>query len=247
MEQKKWYETTSASLHIVAMACMLCDHLWATVVPGNDWLTCLGRVAFPVFAFMIVEGYFHTGDLEKYVKRLLVAALLSEIPFNFMAAGTLFYPLHQNVLFSFLISIWLIWLNERAAARGGAARRALVGALTIGLAVVLGVVTFVDYYHAGILTVLLFYAFRGRKWWHKAGQFVGLWYINTQLLGGFGWGINILGQEVFLSRQSFALFALIPIWLYRGRQGHRSRVFRNVCYAFYPVHMVVLSLIALLS
>ena len=74
MGSSRRFETTSMSLHVIAMACMLCDHLWATVVPGNDWLTCVGRLAFPIFAFLIVEGYFHTGSLRRYVGRLLLCA-----------------------------------------------------------------------------------------------------------------------------------------------------------------------------
>ena len=69
MTEKTKFETTSFSLHIMAMLFMLCDHLWGTVVNGNDWLTCIGRLTFPIYAFMIVEGYFHTKDLKKYGKR----------------------------------------------------------------------------------------------------------------------------------------------------------------------------------
>lgn len=57
MKSRMCLETTSMSLHIIAMTCMLCDHLWGTIVPGNDWLTCVGRILFPIFAFLIVEGY----------------------------------------------------------------------------------------------------------------------------------------------------------------------------------------------
>lgn len=71
----------SFMLHILAMTLMLCDHLWATLLPGQEWLTCVGRLAFPIFAFMIAEGYAHTSNVKKYMGRLFVFALVSEIPF----------------------------------------------------------------------------------------------------------------------------------------------------------------------
>ena len=108
---------SSASLHILAMGFMLCDHLWAMLFPAEEWLTCVGRIAFPIFAFMIVEGYLHTHDLRRYLLRMFAGALLSEIPFNLMYGGSVFYPYHQNVLWTFLISLLLILLIEKSRAR----------------------------------------------------------------------------------------------------------------------------------
>ena len=246
VDKHRIIETTSASLHIIAMILMLCDHLWGTIVPGNDWLTCIGRISFPMFAFMIVEGYFHTSNLKKYVNRLLIFALISEIPFNLAMGSSIFYPIHQNVLWSFLISIGLIHWNEKAKKAGKNWKQVAVGCVTIILGYILGLLTMVDFYHAGILMVLVFYFFRQKKWWSYIGQVVCLSYINTELLGGYGYEIQLLGGIHFIQRQAFAMLALIPIWLYRGRQGYHSKLFKYICYGFYPVHLLVFGLIKML-
>lgn len=101
------FNLSVATLHILAMTLMLMDHLWATLLPAQEWLTCAGRVAFPIFAFMTVEGYFHTHSLKKYMLRLLAFALISEIPFDLMYGGTWLYPFHQNV-FLYVITVVLV-------------------------------------------------------------------------------------------------------------------------------------------
>lgn len=73
-------DLSTAALHILAMALMLMDHLWATLLPAQDWLTCAGRLAFPIFAFMTVEGYFHTRNLKRYVLRLLLLHCFRKCP-----------------------------------------------------------------------------------------------------------------------------------------------------------------------
>ena len=105
-------DLSAAALHIIAMALMLMDHLWATLLPAQDWLTCAGRLAFPIFAFMAVEGYFHTRNLKRYVLRLLLFALLSEVPFDLMYGGTWFYPVHQNVIWTLLLGLLGVHLME---------------------------------------------------------------------------------------------------------------------------------------
>lgn len=236
------FDLSAAALHGIAMACMLCDHLWATVVPGNDWLTCVGRLAYPIYAFLIVEGYFHTRDLKKYCLRLLAAALVSEVPFNLMYGGRVFYPVHQNVLWTFLLGLGLIAFVEWA--RGKSRWLGLLAAAaSVAAGGLLGLVLMVDYNAPGVLTVLVFYFFRGRKWWCLLGQLAGLWYLNVEVLGGIYYPVELFGLHFELVRQSLALLALAPIWLYRGRQGLASRAFRNFRYAFYPAHMLVLHLL----
>lgn len=240
---KNKFEMTSFGLHILAMVCMLCDHLWGTIVPGNDWLTCIGRVAFPIYAFLIVEGYFYTKDLKKYVKRLLLFAVLSEIPFNLAMGSRVFYPVHQNVLWSFLIAIGLICWNENVKRSKKLWQRILVFVLSVVVSYVLGLLTMVDFYHAGLLTVLVFYATRNLGWSKYLLQAVFLWYINVELLGGYSYEISMFGQTYFVVRQGFALLSLLPIWAYQGKQGPYNRGIKYLYYSFYPVHLLVLGIL----
>lgn len=236
----KNFELTAAVLHIIAMTLMLMDHLWATLLPAKEWLTCAGRVAFPIFAFMAVEGYFHTRSFKKYILRMLLFAVLSEIPFDLMYGGTWFYPVHQNVLWTFLLSLLGVWLMEQVRKKGKTWMYLLVCVLVVLAGLVLGTLCMVDYYGAGVLTVFVFYFLHGRKWWCFLGQLAALYWLNVELLGGLMYPVQLFGMEFELCQQGLALLALIPIWLYRGRQGYHSKSFQYLCYAFYPVHMLLL-------
>ena len=218
----KNFELTAAVLHIIAMTLMLMDHLWATLLPAREWLTCAGRVAFPIFAFMAVEGYFHTRSFKKYILRMLLFAVLSEIPFDLMYGGTWFYPVHQNVLWTFLLGLLGVWLMEQVRKKGKTWMYLLVCVLVVPAGLVLGTLCMVDYYGVGVLTVFVFYFLHGRKWWCLM------------------YPVQLFGMEFELCQQGLALLALIPIWLYRGRQGYHSKPFQYLCYAFYPVHMLLL-------
>lgn len=244
MEKRKFkFDISSAMLHIFAMTFMLLDHMWATVTPGNDWMTCLGRIAFPIFAFMIVEGYFHTHDFKKYLLRMLIFAIISEVPFDLMYGASAFYPYHQNVMWTFLISLGGIWCIEQLKKKQKLWLTILGSAGIVAVCTALGFATMVDYYGTGVLTVFVFYFFHERKWWCLLGQLACLYYLNVELLGGLCYPVTILGHDFEIVQQGIALASLIFIWLYRGRQGHHSKPFQYFCYAFYPLHILVLALI----
>ena len=229
------------TLKCTAMALMLCDHLWATVIPGNLWLTCLGRLAFPIFAFQVAEGFANTRSFRRYFGRMLLFALLSEIPFDLMYGGSLFYPFHQNVLFTFCLALLLLRLLERVRSRGTATY--LLAAAGLGfLGYWLGMLLMVDYYGYGVLTVLLFFLCRDIPlgW---LGQAVGLAVINVGMMGGLLFSVSLFGRTVELPQQGLAVLALLPIWLYNGQRGRDSRLIRLACYGFYPLHILALVLI----
>lgn len=106
------------ALHLKILACalMLCDHIWLALLNGEnwEWMTCVGRLAFPIFAFQIAEGFHYTKNFKKYLVRMFIFALISEIPFNLMNSGSVIYLEHQNVMFTFCLSLICMYLLEKA-------------------------------------------------------------------------------------------------------------------------------------
>lgn len=224
-------------LRLLAMVFMLLDHLWATLVPGNFWMTCVGRLAFPIFAFQISEGFFHSSDRRRYARRLLLFALLSEIPFDLMYGSTVFYPFHQNVMFTLLLGLLTVSAIDRAR-RQRTVRSALRAAGALLLALLLAAAGMTDYGWRGVLTVVAFYALR---------DFPGAWLAQVAAMVL----LNVVGVQGLLlplpgwdfPYQGLAVLALLPIWLYNGRRGGGGPVLQYGFYAFYPVHMLVLYLL----
>lgn len=249
----KGLDVSSCFLHIFAMICMLCDHTWSTLLPNWEWLTCIGRMAFPIFAFMMAEGFFHTRSVKKYMLRLLIFAVISEIPFDLMYDGVWFYPYHQNVMWTFLIALSGMELMEKIRKKGKIWLTILLDFLVVIFTGLLAQILGTDYYATGVWMVYIFYFFyRSRfsprfRWLCYAGQFVLMWYLNIEILGGYYYPIHIFGMEIELVQQSIAMLSLIPIWLYQGRQGYHARWFQYFCYGFYPGHILILWLIGFLS
>ncbi len=222
------------ALRLLAMIGMLLDHLWGTIIPGNLWMTCVGRLVFPIYAFQITEGFFHTSDRRKYVKRLVLFALLAEIPFNYMTMSSLINPFQQNTIWTLLLGLWIITILD--GWRKGDAR-GWKPALQLLAAALLSVVGFPDYGWKGVATVVLFYLFRGHKWaW--LGQLAGMVVLHGVLASGL-----VLPELGGIHQQSLAILGLIPIWLYNGRRGRGGKTFRMVAYWYYPAHLAVLSLL----
>ncbi len=235
----------SFGLHILAMLLMLCDHLWASVLSGYGWLTWIGRLAFPIFAFMIGEGYFYTSNFKRYLKRLFIFALLSEIPFNLLYSGSWIEPFHQNVLWTFLVGLLCVrgMDSVRKKRKPVVAVILSVGIMLLGY--LIGTILMMDYSGEGVLTVILFYLFRGEKWWQKLGQLAGLIYINVYAIKGMRVPAEFFGMTVEIAQQGLAVLAIIPIWLYNRKRGPHNRFIQYAFYAFYPVHLVILWILAM--
>lgn len=244
MEEKKYkFEFTSASLHILAMLFMLCDHTCAALAFRYRWLTCIGRISFPIFAFLIVEGFFHTSNFKKYLGRLFIFALISEIPFDIMYSGTIFSIYHQNVLWTFIIALIGIYCIEKVKKKENIFLTIFISIISIIICMILGIIGMTDFFGNGVLMVFVFYFFHKRSWWGYLGQFLAMYWINIELVGGFYYPVNIFGIDLEIMEQSFAMLSLIPIWLYHGKQGYHKKWFKYFCYSFYPIHLLVLGIL----
>lgn len=237
---------TSFILHIIAMFTMLLDHMWGTSIISSEVFTCIGRISFPIFAFMIVEGFSHTSDKKKYIKRMFIFALISEIPFNLMVSLRVFNPFHQNVLWTFLIALLLMQWNEKHKNKDDIVKTFFIILGTIVLGGLIGIISCSDYNAGGVLTVLTFYYFKDKTWFNRLIQLIFLYFINFEVLGGIGWDLNLFGNTFFLPQQSIALLSLVPIWLYNGKQGPYNKTTKNIYWWFYPTHMLVLIAIKLI-
>ena len=212
------FDISTAALHIIAMLFMLMDHLWATLLPAQEWLTCVGRIAFPIFAFMSVEGYFHTHNFKKYLLRMLVFAVISEIPFDLAFSSKILEFNYQNVFFTLFIGL-LTMIAYRAVEEKeewGQAWKVILYILIVAAGMALAYFLKTDYAEKGVFCIMVLYIFRKKKIW--------------QLIAGcasFIW-------------ETPALFGFIPIAFYNGTRGWKMKYF---FYIFYPAHLLILYLL----
>ena len=190
---------------------MALDHTGAVLYPSQIWFRCLGRIAFPIFCFLIVEGFFHTHDVRRYMGRLGVFALISEIPYDLAFRGVPLEYAHQNVFFTLLIGIGMMVLLERN-------REWPVKAVILLLAMWLAVLIRSDYNFRGVLLIFVFYIFHESRW--LAVTAGGLW--------------NFLYQGVI---QKYGVLSVLPLALYNGERGRKMKYF---FYIFYPAHLLLL-------
>ena len=219
------------ALKCIAAALMLTDHVGAILLPEVPVLRCVGRLAFPIFAFFIAEGYAHTRDFGRYFRRLAILAVVSEIPFN-LENGAVFDLTRRNVLFTFCLALLTLRGLEALGRERGFGRWAGCG-LVLAAGFAAGELLRTDYGGWGVVTVALLQLCRD-------GKYAKLWLLLAMAaVNGLGRGsltMPVFGGEMPI--QIFAVAALPVIWLYNGQAGPKG--LRRAFYVFYPAHLLVL-------
>lgn len=205
------------TLKMIAITSMLIDHIGAVLLTQYTVLRMIGRLAFPIYCFLLVEGFSHTRNVRKYELRLLLFAFISELPFDLAFHGTLWYPAYQNVFFTLALGILALDLFERMEER----HMRVLGIVLVLACVAAAELLNTDYGGGGVLIIYFMYLFR---------EYPIQKYISLAILSWvfFGW------------LECVCLVAIFPLLLYNGRKGPSAKY---VFYAFYPVHLFVLYLI----
>ncbi|HSL87391.1 MAG TPA: TraX family protein, partial [Bacteroidales bacterium] len=144
----------SMYLKIIALFTMIIDHVGAIFFPFEPLFRIIGRISFPIFCFLLVEGYFHTRDVRKYGLRLLAFAFISEIPFDLAFTGGM-NTTNQNIFFTLFLGLFAIYMLDEYYEKNP-----FIGISGLILAMFLSEILRADYGILGILYMLSFYGAR---------------------------------------------------------------------------------------
>ena len=238
MKEEKFPELTGRMLKCIALLFMIVDHSAVVFVErgilqnqnslflsfaltdlGKRWqnidfiLRCAGRLAFPVFAFLLVEGFVHTRHKKRYGQRLFIFALLSEIPFDLAIFGKMVYPKYQNVMFTLLIAFLTLCAAERFwNHRLGRMIFLLIGCLAAEF-------LRADYGAMGVMFIVLLYLFRDS-----------------------GIQLKVAAAMAVLESLSCCGAALLGVLLLRCYHGNEGKwPGKSLFYLAYPGHLLLLA------
>ena len=207
---------------------MLCDHVGDSFIGHFSFLNFIGRIAFPIFAFQIVQGYIHTSNLKKYMLRLFLFACISQIPFM-LFLSTFYDSYYLNIFFTLLLGTIALYGYDKF-------RNKYLGILFAVLICIIAHFLQVDYGAYGVLVIFLFYIFNTK--FNDKKIFMCLTFAVITTLKYLPSIINYPNYSIiYLNCILFTCISLIPICAYNGKQGPKAKY---LFYAFYPVHLLVL-------
>ena len=236
---------TSEKLKILAMGTMLLDHAAAAILFGSGLnemsplvenigiaMRLIGRMAFPLYAFLLVQGFMWTRDWSRYVVRVALFALISEIPFNLVLMGDLWYSRAQNTMVTMLIGLICMRILETLEKKfwepdfSTKFLGAVLALWSVAVSMVVAEHLHTDYGAAGVLLIVVLFLFR-----YRPAELVPAGCLATVLIYGFGFEV---------------LFAWIAFFFISRYNGERGRKLGLMPYVFYPVHLLAVWLVSII-
>ena len=236
---------SSFLLKIIAIIAMTCDHIGASIVGHFSYLICIGRIAFPIFAFQVTQGYIHTKDIKKYMIRLFVFALISQIPFMlFESTYILDNTYNLNVMFTMLLGVFSLYIYDKLGNK-------YLAFILITLITFIAQIIHVDYGAYGIAIIVIFYLFsrleshekiknnKAYKIYVKMLMCISIIFATIlKYLEYFIKYPHLFTRYVILC--SCTCLPLIFICMYNGKKGPKVKY---LFYVFYPLHLLIIYLI----
>ena len=241
---KKYF--TGSTLKILAIVSMLIDHIgqvilkngimlhapysaftdkeFSVIITLSELFHIIGRVAFPIFCFLLVEGFLHTRNLKKYMWNLGVFAVISEPVYDLAFKGRLISIEAQNVLFTLLLGLIILVIIRKYH------NHILPMFVVTLVGAILADKYMLDGKYYGIILIVAFYFFHDKK------LLKYIIVIFIMFVCGLDFALKRLLDPYFLT----SVFSLIPIILYNGKRGIKMKYF---FYAFYPVHLLLLFIV----
>lgn len=218
---------SSFSLKLVAVITMLTDHIGLILFPDITVLNMIGRIAFPLFAFLIAEGFLKTGDVKKYLLRLLLFAFISTPPYFFAFKVAEVDNIGPNIFFTLTAGLLILIVLFKV--------RPIWFSVTLAAVIVyISEILRFEYGAYGIVLILACFLMLKRR---VLGEIaVGV----TNILGSF----SALSSKIF-SLQIFSLAAIPFMMLYNGKRGFTIN--KWWFYWFYPAHLFILAFIKFIT
>ncbi len=230
---------TSFVLKLIAMVTMVIDHVADAYFKKTTEFNLIGRIAFPIFAFQISEGYTHTKNLKKYFLRLFLFAIISQIPF--MLFRSIFAnDVCLNIFFTLFFGMLAIFAYDNMLksslqlVKNNKVNTYIKYAIGVFFAIIIGILAELlkfDYGFFGIAIVFIFYAFRNNK--ILMTTFFSILCIIRYAINILMYGYN----NLYILLCLFTILPIVFILLYNGKQGKKIKYF---LYAFYPVHLLII-------
>ncbi len=232
-------------LKITALISMLCDHSSYVIFGGFSFLNYIGRIAFPIFAFQISEGYIHTSNLKKYFFRLLIFAFISQAPFMLFLSDYS-NDVGLNIFFTLSLGLSAIIIYDKLN-KMPTKNKALhylykfLAIVSFILLCVLSEFSHCDYGYFGVLIIFIFYIFKNNKFLMN----------SAFILSTIVYQFNNLYRSLsipylfytYLFIVIFTISSLVFINAYNNEKGKDTKYF---LYLFYPIHLLVLYFISIL-
>ncbi len=211
----------SLLLKAIALTTMIIDHYGAIFQGDIIIYRIIGRLAFPIYCFLLVEGYFHTSNLKGYARRLLIFALISEIPFDLAFYNGIGF-VHQNIFFTLFIGLAAIYFIDNKE------KYKFDSTLVIIIAAVIATLLRTDYQFIGVIYIFAFYKAKSLP---KERRLLSTGVIMFAMNMAAGW------------LQQFSLLALGLIYFYNNEEGRKNKFIQLGFYIAYPLHLMIFYLI----